>query len=94
MFKKFHHMPLLSKDRYTIRFFNDGTYLAVGEINWNGTKEISPLDDMIREVWEMHGLDDSIPLTVTQNLRTFGEVTQSINTTGQNSTQETTIIRT
>jgi hypothetical protein len=45
------------------------------------------------EVWQLHGLDDTSPLSVTQTTRTFGEVTQVINTTGSGSSQETTILR-
>jgi hypothetical protein len=86
-------MPSLPKDRYIIRFFGFNTYLAAGEINWDGTKEIDPLDDMIREVWELHGLDISMPLTVTQTSRTFGEVIQSIDTSGENQSQETIVTR-
>ena len=86
-------MPSLPRGKYVIRFFGDNTYLQSGEINWDGTKEIDPLDDMIREVWEMHGLDIGNPLKVTQTSRTFGDVTQSINTTGENTTQETAVTR-
>ncbi len=50
-------------------------------------------DNMIREVWELHGLDITKPLTVTQTKRLFGIVDQDIVTTGTGSAQETTITR-
>lgn len=50
-------------------------------------------DDRIREIWELHGLDENKPLTVNQTSRTFGDVDQTITTTGTGSNQETTIIR-
>jgi hypothetical protein len=46
------------------------------------------------ELYKLQGLDVDTPLTVTQTTRTFGAVTQSISTTGENNSQETTIIRT
>jgi hypothetical protein len=50
-------------------------------------------DDRVREIWELHGLDDTKPLNVTRTGRTFGSVTQTILTTGTGSLQETTITR-
>ena len=41
----------------------------------------------------MHGLESGSQLTVTQTERRFANVTQSINTTGEGATQETTIDR-
>ena len=86
-------MPTLQKDTYVVRFYGDSVYLATGTIYWDGVKEIDPINDMIREVWELNGLDSSKPLNVSQTTRTFGEVTQSISTTGESSSQETVIVR-
>lgn len=46
------------------------------------------------EVWKLHGLDITNPLTVNQTERLFANVTQSIATTGTGSLQETVITRT
>jgi len=45
------------------------------------------------ELWKIHGLDETSPLTVNQNNRTAGDITQTIVTTGAGETQETVIIR-
>ena len=45
------------------------------------------------EVWELHGLNITKPLLVTQTKRTFGTVDQDIVTIGTGSAQQTTITR-
>jgi hypothetical protein len=50
-------------------------------------------DEYIREIWELHGLDITKPLTVTQTGRVFGTVDQDIVTIGTGSAQVTTITR-
>lgn len=47
----------------------------------------------IQELWQLHGLDYSGSLNVTQTQRTFAGISQSISTVGTGSLQETTITR-
>ena len=47
----------------------------------------------VNEIWQLHGLDINNPLHVTQMARTFALVSQSINTIGTGSSQETDIQR-
>jgi len=51
------------------------------------------LQNRLFEVWQLHGLDTDNPLTVNQTSRTFGDVAQTIITTGTGSLQETIITR-
>lgn len=51
------------------------------------------LQDKLDEIWRIHGLDIVNPLNVTRTERTAGDISQTINTTGENETQETTITR-
>lgn len=58
--------------------------------------QLATLNDIqtkLEEVWKLHGLDISSPLTVTQTTRSFSDVIQSITTTGSGSTQQTVITR-
>jgi len=55
--------------------------------------QLTNIEAKLKEIWQLHGLDTDNPLNVTQTTRTFGDVDQSILTTGSGSTQETTIIR-
>jgi len=58
--------------------------------------QLATLNDIstkINEVWKLHGLDISSPLTVTQTTRSFDDIIQSITTTGSGSTQQTVITR-
>lgn len=58
--------------------------------------QLATLNDIqakMLEVWKLHGLDTSSPLTVTQTQRTFDDIVQDIVTTGSGSTQQTTITR-
>lgn len=47
----------------------------------------------IAEIHQLHGLDIDNPLTVTRTERTFGDVLQVIQTTGEGTSQETIITR-
>ena len=49
--------------------------------------------EKLTKIYELHGLDENKPLKVTQTNRTFGDVDQTIQTTGTGSAQETTITR-
>lgn len=58
--------------------------------------QLATLNDIqtkLVEVWKLHGLDVSSPLTVTQTTRSFDDIIQSITTTGSGSTQQTVITR-
>ena len=50
-------------------------------------------DDKVREIWEIHGLDTSKQLKVTQTKRTVGTIDQDIITIGTGSAQQTTVDR-
>ena len=54
---------------------------------------LTDIQEKIAEIWKLHGLDTSNPLTVTRTSRTFDDIVQSIATTGTGSAQETTITR-
>ena len=59
--------------------------------------QLTTLNDIsakVAEIWKLHGLDASNPLTVTRTSRTFDDIVQSIATTGTGSAQETIITRT
>lgn len=59
--------------------------------------QLTTLNDIqtkVAEIWKLHGLDASNPLTVTRTSRTFDDIIQSIATTGTGSAQETIITRT
>lgn len=64
-------------------------------VNTNASQSalIQALEGKIVEIWELHGLDELKPLSVTQLARTFGAVSQSIVTTGTGSLQRTIITR-
>ena len=55
---------------------------------------INDISAKVAEIWALHGLDISNPLTVTRTSRTFDDIVQSIATTGSGSSQETIITRT
>lgn len=67
------------------------------ETNHSSSMEIATtlaaMELQLQELYLIHGLDPLSPLVVNQSLRTAGEVTQSIFTTGEGPTQETTITR-
>ena len=54
---------------------------------------LTDIQEKIAEIWKLHGLDISNPLTVTRTSRTFDDIVQSISTIGTGSAQETTITR-
>ena len=54
---------------------------------------LTDIQEKIAEIWKLHGLDASNPLTVTRTSRTFDDIVQSISTIGTGSAQETTITR-
>ena len=54
---------------------------------------LTDIQDKIAEIWKLHGLDVSNPLTVTRTSRTFDDIVQTISTTGTGSAQETIITR-
>jgi len=59
-------------------------------------EQLNTLNDIslkIAEIWKLHGLDVTNPLTVTRTSRTFDDIVQSISTIGTGSAQETTITR-
>ena len=64
-------------------------------INANVSQSLYIIDLQAKlfEVWQLHGLDIDNPLLVTQTSRTFDSVSQTIETIGSGSTQETTIYR-
>lgn len=51
------------------------------------------IEAKLMELWQLHGLDDTSPLTVNLNNRTAGDIVQTIITTGNGATQETVITR-
>lgn len=60
-------------------------------------EQLTTLNDIsakVAEIWALHGLDISNPLTVTRTSRTFDDIVQTIATTGSGSSQETIITRT
>ena len=61
--------------------------------NISQSLQISDLQSKLFEVWQLHGLDINNPLLVTQTLRSFDTVSQTIDTIGSGSSQETTIYR-
>lgn len=63
------------------------------ETNYSQSIQLSELQNKLFEVWQLHGLDISFPLTVNQTSRVFGDVDQTISTTGTGSSQETIISR-
>lgn len=59
-------------------------------------EQLTTLNDIsakVAEIWALHGLDVSNPLTVTRTSRTFDDIVQTIATVGTGSAQETTITR-
>lgn len=70
-----------------------GSLINAGSFN-NITAAPDPtLSTRMKEVWQLHGLESGSELRVTQTERTFAGVSQSIDTTGDGPTQETTINR-
>ena len=63
------------------------------QTNYSQSLQLSELQNKLFEVWQLHGLDITFPLTVNQTSRTFGDVDQTISTTGTGSSQETIISR-
>jgi len=63
------------------------------QANISQSTQITDLQSKLFEVWQLHGLDVNNPLLVTQTARTFDTVSQTIETIGSGSTQETTIYR-
>lgn len=58
--------------------------------------QLNTLNDIhskLLEIWKLHGLDINNPLNVTTTTRTFDNIVQSISTTGEGDSQETTITR-
>lgn len=47
----------------------------------------------LTEIHQLHGLDSESPLTVNTTQRAFGDIVQTIQTTGEGATQETIITR-
>jgi len=66
---------------------------SLAEMNYSQSLQLIDLQNKLFEVWQLHGLDIAYPLTVTQTARVFGDVDQTINTTGTGSSQETIITR-
>lgn len=67
--------------------------ISLTETNISQSLQLTDLQDKLFEVWQLHGLDISEPLTVNQTSRAFGAVAQTISTTGTGSLQETIITR-
>ena len=63
------------------------------QTNYSQSLQLLDLQNKLFEVWQLHGLDILFPLTVNQTSRTFGDVDQTITTTGTGSAQETIISR-
>lgn len=63
------------------------------QVNISQSLQLAELQNKLFEVWQLHGLDILAPLTVNQTSRTFGDVDQTIITTGTGSSQETIISR-
>lgn len=55
--------------------------------------QLTDIQNKLLEIWKIHGLDINNPLVVTQSGRTVDLIDQTIVTTGENETQETTITR-
>ena len=60
---------------------------SLTETNASQSAALIALQTKLFEVWQLHGLDTDNPLTVNQTSRTFGDVAQSIITTGTGSLQ-------
>lgn len=60
-----------------------------GTLNWNGTIEID-VTKMVNELHILNGLQIGAPLLVTENFRTAGNISQTIESTASN----TVVIRT
>ena len=54
---------------------------------------LNDIQTKLTEIWKLHGLDSNNPLNVTTTTRTFDDIIQSIITTGEGDSQETTITR-
>jgi len=67
--------------------------VTLTETNASQSLALVDLQAKLFEVWQVHGLDISNPVTVTQTSRTFDDVVQPITTTGTGSAQETIIQR-
>lgn len=65
----------------------------LANVNYSQSLQLADLQDKLIEVWQLHGLDITYPLTVTQTARIFADVDQTISTTGTGSSQETIITR-
>lgn len=93
-------MPQLPADNYVVRFYNSGSYLIQGYIDWDGSKEIDNSKDFtndekqylfnrVNELYLIHGLDPDNPLYVDLTQRIAGNISQSIN---YNNSEDKTII--
>ena len=59
----------------------------------NQLDTLNDIQTKLTEIWKLHGLDSNNPLNVTTTTRTFDDIIQSIITTGEGDSQETTITR-
>lgn len=68
-------MPILSADKYILRFYINGEFVANSEIDWDGTKEFDLLL-MIKELYKLQGLDKLDPMTVDRinGIRSTGNI--------------------
>ncbi len=78
-------MPTLPADNYVVRFFTSQNFIAQGNIDWDGEKEICRLKD----IWQNEGLDPNNPLVVTPNSRVAGDVELEINSDCETFTEVT-----
>lgn len=79
------NMPSASPGVYSVRFKTDTNVLiGQGSIEWDGEQEISgsTLNSLIDEIHQIHGLDQSNPMTVTPTQRSAGSIVQVISGDG------------
>lgn len=87
------HDTLYNIEGKVIQILNMFNQPIVATLETTQAIQLSNIEDKLREIWELHGLDMTKPLTVTKTTRVFGDVDQTIETTGTGELQETTITR-
>jgi len=58
------------------------------------SNQLQLMDDKLKEVWQLHGLDTTALLTVSKTLRSVGTISQTISNNGDVNNPSTTIQRT
>lgn len=75
-----------------VSIFSGATPVSASLVS-NQFTTLTEIQNMVSEIWKLHGLDISNPLTVTRTSRTFDDIVQSIETVHSGSSQETIITR-